>query len=117
MRRYYKPVTPVEDTVFHIDYWDNSAGVVTGPSDGELRIVLRVPRERVDEWTRSFEANLPRRAAPGPLGDPELSWARPLMDAAGWKPPATDAVVYAQGDSIRAVFEQGGIVIVREITH
>lgn len=47
--RYVKMRGPVQDAMFDVDYHDNG-GLVPGPSDWTILVVLKMPPEQIDSW-------------------------------------------------------------------
>lgn len=54
LQKYIKTFSTIVDTEFYINYFDNSVGIIPGPSDWEMRVALIVPEDSVKNWTEGF---------------------------------------------------------------
>lgn len=50
LNEYYTPRAKIRDTEFCINYHDNSTGLVTGPSDWNYRVALKINRKDISMW-------------------------------------------------------------------
>jgi hypothetical protein len=104
LKKYLRLPTEVQATEFHIAYHDNSKGMVPGPSDYDLRVVVKVPPDKVSQWV----AEMGQPTAPF-----DVAWAYELLPKEErWRiasPPT-----YYQRDRVQVVtFEPEGIVFKR----
>jgi hypothetical protein len=73
LKRYLVLPSEVEATEFHIVFHDNRKGLVPGPSDFDIQVVVKVHPDKVPAWT----AELPKAAAPF-----DISWAQDVVPSA-----------------------------------
>ena len=98
----------VEATEFFIVYRDNSTGLVPGPSDWDIRAVLKLDRADVPRWTGGMQ-----QVAADSV---DLSWGYALLsDEPRWQISSQPAVYRSPG-AILAVFEPEGVVFARRST-
>jgi hypothetical protein len=99
LERYLKLPTKVEAAEFHIVYYDNSQGRVPGPSDWDMRVIVKVAPENIDRWLESLaETTEPF----------DITWVYEF--AKDWQ--LTSSPKFFMGDKHVAVFEVGGVVVV-----
>lgn len=100
--RYVVLKSAVSETEFHIVYHDNSGGVVGGPSDWDIRAVMRV--EDVGVWVDGKTE----------VETADFSWAEGLVTE-GLR-PSSQPTYYANETTTIAVFELEQIVYFRSTT-
>ncbi len=92
-------------------YQDNSRGLVPGPSDWDVRAVVRVRPADTARWAEGL------RRLVGAAPSVDLSWGRELLpDQPRWRlasPPAL--YTRDEGAVLVAVFEAEGIVMKRVV--
>jgi hypothetical protein len=100
--RYVNLKSAVTETEFHIVYHDNSGGLVGGPSDWDIRAVMRV--EDVGAW------------ADGKTGvdSADFAWADGLLTE-GLR-PSSQPTYYTNQTTTIAVFEPEKIIYLHAIT-
>jgi hypothetical protein len=105
LRRYVTLYSAVEATEFHIVYHDNAGGRISGPSDWDMRVALKVAPADTPAWTSGLQAV-------GPTGI-DLSWGTdlPLSDS-HWA-RTTSPRVYQRAGVIVAAFAAEGIILKR----
>jgi len=111
LARYLRFASPVEAAEFHVTYHDNSGGLVPGPSDWDIRAVLRVRSGDTARWTEGLAPLAP--AAP----TVDLSWGHALLpDGSDWR-LASEPAVYTRdaGRVVVAVFAAEGVVMKRVV--
>ena len=59
LERYLIFFSEVEDAEFHVVYYDNSGGLIPGPSDWDIRVALKVAPEDIPLWTDGMEKSVP----------------------------------------------------------
>ena len=100
--RYVTLKSAVSETEFHIVYHDNSGGGLAGPSDWDIRVVMRV--DDVGAW---IDGKTEVDAA-------DFSWAEGLL-VEGLR-PTSEPVYYGSGTTMIAVFEGEQIIFFRSTT-
>ncbi len=50
LQRYFTPERTYQKLDFTINYRDNSTGMITGPSDWDIALVVVVPQAELDAW-------------------------------------------------------------------
>ncbi len=99
LERYLNLPTKVEAAEYHIVYHDNSTGRVPGPSDWDMRVVIKVAPEDIDTWLESLtETTEPF----------DLAWVYDF--AKNWQ--LTSSPKFFVGDKDVALFEVEGVVVV-----
>lgn len=104
LKKYLRLPTEVQATEFHIRYHANSKGMVPGPADYDLRVVVKVPPDNVPQWA----AEMGQPTAPF-----DVAWAYELLPKdQRWQiasPPT-----YYERDRVQVVtFPPEGIVFKR----
>ena len=99
LRRYVHPTCEIEAAEYHIWYQDNS-GFVSGPSDWEMKIVMKVPKEQLPLYTENLDRTVTA----------DLSWGYALLPVAPRWGIQSHPVIYSRGSKIVAIFEAEGIV-------
>lgn len=61
LKEYLIMPSEVIDAEYHIMFWDNSGGMVPGPSDWDIRAVLKVAEEDIPLWTADMKRILPEQ--------------------------------------------------------
>jgi hypothetical protein len=104
LKKYLRLPTEVQATEFHITYQDNSKGMVPGPSDYDLRVVVKVSPDKVPQWS----AEMGQPTAPF-----DVAWAYELLPKEDrWR--ITSTPVYYQRERVQVVtFAPEGIVFKR----
>lgn len=104
LKRYLKLPSDVQAAEFHILYQANSKGFVPGPSDYDIRAVVKVPPDKVPLWTAEF------RRTDKPY---DVTWAYELLPKAErWS--VHSAPVFYEREGVEVVtFEPEGIVFKR----
>jgi hypothetical protein len=100
LERYLNLPTKVEAAEYHIVFYDNSKGRVPGPSDWDIRVVVKVAPKDIPLWLES----LTETAEPF-----DLAWVYELAKAGGWQ--LTSAPKFFVGNKRVAVFETEGVVV------
>lgn len=100
--RYVVLKSAVSETAFHIVYHDNSGGLVGGPSDWDIRAVMRV--EDVGAWVDGKTR----------VETADFSWVEGVVTER--LRPSGEAVYYSNGTTVIAVFEEERIVFFRSTT-
>lgn len=108
LQRYAKLITPVQATEFHIIYHDNSGGLVAGPSDWDIRALLKVRPDDMPKWTANLQP-----ASPDQI---DLTWAKSF----GAQNPAwrltSQPQVYQKTGMVVALFAPESIVFIWSTT-
>ncbi len=102
LAQYVTLKSAVSATEFHIVYHDNSNGLVPGPSDWDIRAVMRV--DDVGAWVEGKEA----------VDSADLSWANDLLT--NDLRPISDPTFYANATVELAVFAAEQIIFLRATT-
>ena len=55
LKKYVVLFSPVEDAEYHIQYQDNSTGLIPGPSDWDMRVILKIALTDIPLWLDGFE--------------------------------------------------------------
>jgi hypothetical protein len=92
----------VSETEFHIVYHDNSSGLVAGPSDWNIRAVMRV--DDVAAWAEGKTQ----------IDSADFSWAEPLLSDR--LRPSSQPTFYVNGPTTIVIFEPEQIVFLRSTT-
>ncbi len=100
LKRYLVFPSDIEATEFHVIYYDNSGGIIPGPSDWKIKAVLKIAPQHLAAWTQNIKAT----AKPQ-----ELAWGYSLAHQRGWVLHSQPKIYAATGKLI-AVFEQEGII-------
>lgn len=98
LERYLTLPTNIEAAEYHIIYHDNSTGRVPGPSDWDMRVIVKVAPQDIPLWLES----LTETAEPF-----DLTWAYELAE--GWQ--LQSAPKFFVGDKRVAVFEPEDVVV------
>ena len=103
LKKYLKMPSAIEEAEFHVVYQDNSGGLVPGPSDWDIQVVLRVKLENVPLWTNGMTR----------VDLADLSWGYSLLPSAEQWAVKSKPVIYEQGRTVVAVFEPEGTIFKR----
>lgn len=106
LKRYLSFPTAVEAAEFHVVYHDNSGGMVPGPSDWDMQVVLKVAPQDLSAWTHNLKVTSEQQ---------DLAWGYRLAQQRGWKPQSKPKV-YTGAGKIVAVFEKEGFIFKRLTT-
>jgi hypothetical protein len=106
LKKYLKMYSEIEATEFHVRYQDNSGGLVPGPSDWDMQVVMKMPKDKVGLWTRGLEKTV----------EADLSWGDDLLPNDERWAIRSKPMIYSRGSSVVAVFESEGIVFKRTKT-
>jgi hypothetical protein len=98
LERYLELPSEAKAAEYHIVYHDNSSGRVPGPSDWDMRVVVKVESEAIPLWLESL------KATEEPF---DLSWAFALVQ--DWHLESSPK--FFTGDKRVAVFEVEGVVV------
>lgn len=105
LKQYLTLHSEIEGTEFHIRYYDHSMGLVPGPSDWDIQVVLKIAPENLSAWTSGWQL--------GSSQNVDLSWGYALLpQEPRWKVESQPAVSIQLND-VMAVFEQEGILFRR----
>jgi hypothetical protein len=107
----------VEAAEFHVWYKDNSGGVVSGPSEWDVKAILKVQPEDTVLWS----AGMSPGEAVGGAGQPDsketLGWGYELLPkSARWQVRSMPKV-FTSSSAVVAVFQAEGIVMKRVVAH
>jgi hypothetical protein len=98
LERYLKLPTKIEAAEYHIIYHDNSTGRVPGPSDWDMRVVVKVASEDMLTWLESLTATT----------EPfDINWVYEL--AKDWKLTSTPR--FFTGDKRAVLFEAESVIV------
>jgi hypothetical protein len=97
LQTYLNLPTDVEAIEYHIVFHDNSGGRVPGPSDWDMRVIVKVAPEDVQAWIESLSETDETF---------DLFWAHDL--AKDW---ITSNPRFFTGDKRAALFEKEGVVV------
>ncbi len=103
LRRYVKLPTEVRNVEFSIVYRDNSHGLVPGPSDWDIRYIVRVDPQDVDAWLYD-----PRPAKLRPESEARL--AAMIDDRPGWRRTGRPTYFRQRDRAYVIVYRKDGIV-------
>jgi hypothetical protein len=92
----------VSEAEFHIVYHDNSSGRVPGPSDWNIRVVMRV--DDVAAWAKGKTQ----------IDSADFSWAEPLLSDR--LRPSSQPTFYVNDSTTIVIFEPEQIVFFRSTT-
>jgi hypothetical protein len=107
LKDYMGSPTAVEDVEFHIVVHDNSGGMLSGPSDSDLRAAVRVKPDHVAKWAESCEA---ARLEVRP------SWVDPMLKGkTGWE-VKSQPDTYRCGREERVIHVREGVIFRRIAT-
>jgi hypothetical protein len=107
LKKYLKLPSEVEAAEYHIRYQDNSGGVVPGPSDWDMQVVLKDKPDSLPLWTDGLTQ----------IDHADLSWGYGLLPSEKrWAIESTPAV-YERGQKVVAVFYSEGIIFTRVQAH
>jgi hypothetical protein len=102
LKTYLHMESEIEGAEFHIQFQDNS-GVVPGPSDLYIDVVMKMDPSDVPRWTAGLT----------PTADEiDLTWGHDLLREHGWTVNGTP-VVFVRGRTIVAAFQADGVVFKR----
>ena len=103
LQRYLKLPSEVQATEFHITFKDNRKGMVSSPSDYDIRVAVKVPPEKVPAW-----------AADMPKVEPfDVAWARQLLPKDDRWAVHSTPTFYARDRVFVVTYEPEGIVFKR----
>ena len=104
LKRYLVLPSAVEATEFHIVFRENNKGLMPGPSDFDIRAVVKVPPDEVGLWSKDM-------GSPKPSFD--VAWAYELLPKEDrWSIQSTPT--YYERDRVQVVtFGPEGIVLKR----
>jgi hypothetical protein len=102
LERYLELPTQVEAAEYTIVYQDNSSGRVPGPSDWDMRVVVKVAPEDISSWPKSLTETTQAF---------DLEWAYHFANAEGWQLTSAPQFFVASSKRV-AVFEVEGVVVV-----
>ena len=107
LSRYLKLQTAIEATEFHIQYQDNSGGLVPGPSEWDVQVVMKMKPEDTPVWSKGMK--------PADNGDVKLlEWGYSLLPRdSRWSIKSKPDVFVGEGGVLVAVFAPEGIVFKR----
>ena len=103
LRKYLVMPSQVQATEFHIEYHDNDGGLVPGPSEWDMRVVMKVDPAKLPLWTDGFT----------PAEGADLSWGYTLLPSEKRWAIKSKPKVYQRGHAVVAIFETEGIVFKR----
>ena len=105
LQKYITPASEIQAAEFHLWYRDNS-GTPPGPSDWDMRVVVKVSKETLPLWTVGG-----KRAESA-----DLEWGYGLLPNEPRWEVRSRPVIYSRGKTIVAIFEPEGIVFERRTT-
>ena len=108
LQRYLKLATPVQAAEFHIIYHDNSGGFVPGPSDWNIRVLLKVAPADIDRWTTGMQ--------PAPSDQFDLTWAKAFAAQHPAWTMTSEPEIYQKPGMVLALFRPEKIIFVRMVT-
>jgi hypothetical protein len=106
LKRYLSLPTAVEAAEFHVVYHDNSGGLIPGPSDWDMQVVLKVAPQDLSAWTHNVKATSQKQ---------DLEWGYSLARQRDWKLQSKPKV-YTGSGKIVAVFEKERVIFKQLIT-
>jgi hypothetical protein len=106
LKKYLKLHSEIDATEFHIRYQDNS-GIVPGPSDWDIEVVMKVPKDKLGLWTTGLQK----------ADQADLSWGFDLLPKDERWAIHSKPAIYRQGQTVVALFEPEGIVFKRVEKH
>jgi hypothetical protein len=106
LKNYVKLETDVEDAVYHLTFHDNSAGLIPGPSDWAIQVILKTTPHHVVAWTKNLE---PSNTLP------DLAWSRELMEQAGWT-LESPVSIYNADDKTVLIYQDRTLVFLNSTT-
>jgi len=110
LREYLAILSEVIDAEYHIVYHDNSGGMIPGPSDWDIRAVLKVAPEDVPLWTDGVNMLISYQLDPSMWDDLKtayFTWTEP-EGIECWKLP--DSKIYM------VTYIDSGIILLRAST-
>ncbi len=107
LKKYVKCFSPVSAAEFHIIYHDNSTGLVPGPSDGDLKIVIRIAPSDIPKWTAGFREV--------EKDDIDLSWIPDIpLEVSRWKSVSRPGYYRRPGGKVEmVVYGKEGVLFKR----
>lgn len=108
LQRYVKLATPAQAAEFHIIYHDNSGGFVPGPSDWDIRVLLKVASADIDQWTAGMQ--------PAPSAQFDLTWAKAFAAQHPAWTTTSEPQIYQKAGMMLALFRPEKIIFVRMMT-
>ena len=95
----------VLDAEYHIVFYDNSGGMIPGPSDWDIRVALHIALEDIPLWTEGMQRLAPGQIDVGlwkELKSERFTWQESEL-VEYWKRPNSKVVL--------VVFPESGIVL------
>ena len=108
LQRYLKLATPVQAAEFHIIYHDNSGGFVPGPSDWDIRVLLKVAPADIVQWTTGMQ--------PTPTDQIDLAWAKAFAAQHPTWTMTSEPEIYQKAGMMLALFRSEKIIFVQMVT-
>ena len=102
LKRYLVNHAGLQDAEYRIDYQDNSGGGVSGPSDYDMRIALRIAPDSLAAWTNGLQRQ-PFTIDRGP-------WGALTLDSSKWRMNSSPEL-YGAGREVKLVYRSEGIVL------
>jgi hypothetical protein len=110
LRTYLVFPSPASAAEFHIVYHDNSGGLVPGPSDWDIRAVLKISPENLASWIEGLDRT---------SEEADLAWGFDLLPKgdSNWIVKSAPEIYYRQNSStVVALFRKEGIVFKKVTT-
>ncbi|MEM9493808.1 MAG: hypothetical protein AAGC55_31970, partial [Myxococcota bacterium] len=106
--RYIAAPTPPRDVEFTILYRDNRGGLVSGPSDWRIEMVLAVAPGEVPTWVARWK--------PCPDGVAEPAWSRALLSRRDDWRPTSEQRCYRFRAGTAWVHDREGLILYRSVS-
>lgn len=104
LARYLKRAPGPVDAEYAIWYHDNGRGGVPGPSDYDIRIIVRVVPDSLDGWTEGLTQE--------PWTGTDRAWKDLMVDTVAWR-IVSAAKLYRGPSKVLLVHRDEGVVLAR----
>ncbi|MCL2812897.1 MAG: hypothetical protein FWD25_13545, partial [Clostridia bacterium] len=55
LKKYLLTYSEIADAEYHIVFYDNSTGLIPGPSDWDLKVAIKISPTEIDGWLEDME--------------------------------------------------------------
>ena len=105
LKKYLTFYSDILDTEYIIIYRDNSKGLIKGPSDWDMRVVMKVNKASINKWTKGLDK----------VDDKVIDlnwWNKVPIDNENWKLSSKPEFYKKKGERVYlVVYDQEGIIL------